>query len=52
MGRGVLSAWLWRCRVRVGEVRGKTFVKLVDTSVESALMYGQKCGEAASGLIA
>ena len=25
-GRGVLSAWLWRCRVRVGEVRDKTLI--------------------------
>ena len=34
-GRGALSAWLWRCRMSVREVRGKTFVKLM----------GQKCGE-------
>ena len=25
--RGALSAWLWRCRVSVGEVKGRTFVK-------------------------
>ena len=37
-GRGALSAWLWRCRV--GEVRGKTFVKLMEALVESALMCG------------
>ena len=24
--RGALSAWLWRCRISVGEVRGKTFL--------------------------
>ena len=36
----------------MGEVRGKTFVKLMEVVVKSALMYGQKCGEAASGLIA
>ena len=29
-----MSAWLWGCRVSMGEVRGKTLV------VESALMYG------------
>ena len=44
-GRGALSAWLWRCRVSVGEVRGKTFVKLMEALVESALMYGAEvCG--------
>ena len=40
MGRGALSAWLCRCRISVGEVRGKTFVKLMEALVESALMYG------------
>ena len=39
-GRGALSAWLWRCRMSVGEVRGKTFVKLMEALVESAAMYG------------
>ena len=39
-GRGALSAWLWRCRMSVGEVRGKTFVKLMEALVESASMYG------------
>ena len=24
-GRGVLSAWLWRCGMSMGEVRGKIF---------------------------
>ena len=36
----------------VREMRGKTFVKLMEALVESALMYGPKCGEAVSGLIA
>ena len=49
-GRGALSAWQWRCSM--GAVWGKTIVKLMEALVESALMYGQKCGEAASGLIA
>ena len=40
VGRGALSAWLWRCRMSMGEVRGKTFVKLMEALVESALMYG------------
>ena len=30
---------LWRCRMSMGEVRGKTFVKLIEAMVESALMY-------------
>ena len=40
VGRIALSAWLWRCRMSVEEVRGKTFVKLMEALVESALMYG------------
>ena len=27
----LLSAWLWRCRVSVGEVKGRTFVKLFES---------------------
>ena len=38
-GRGALSAWQWRCKVNMGEVRGKTFVKPMEALVESALMY-------------
>ena len=44
-GRGALSAWLWRCRMSVGEVRGKTFVKFMEALVESALMYGAEVWE-------
>ena len=40
VGRGALSAWLWRCRASMGEVGGKTFVKLMEALVESVLMYG------------
>lgn len=39
-GRGALTAWLWRCRVSMGEVRDTTFVKLREVLVESVLMYG------------
>ena len=39
-GRGALSVWLWRCRVSVGEVKGRTFVKLLEALVGSVLMYG------------
>ena len=30
---GALSAWLWRGRMSMGEVRGKTFVKLIEALV-------------------
>ena len=40
MVRERATAWLWRCRVNMGEVRGKTFGKLKEAMVESALMYG------------
>ena len=30
--RGALSAWLWRCSVRVGEVKGRTQTKTVCTN--------------------
>ena len=36
----VLCAWLWRCRVAVGEVQGESFVKLLEAMVESVLLYG------------
>ena len=39
-GRGAPSAWLGRCRVSVGEVKGRTFVKLLEALVGSVLMYG------------
>ena len=39
-GRGALGAWIWRCRVSVGEVKGRTFVKLLEALVGSVLMYG------------
>ena len=51
-GRGALSAWLWRCRVSMGEVRGKTFIKIMEALVKSALLYGAEVWEAVSGLIA
>ena len=46
-GRGALSPWLWRCKMSVGKVRGKTFVKLMESAF---LCMGQKCGEAVNGL--
>ena len=47
-GIGVLC----RCRMSMGEMRGKIFVKLMEAMVESALVYGAEVWEAVSGLIA
>ena len=41
---GALSAWLWRCRVSVGEVKGRTFVK---PWLGQYYCMEQKCGDAA-----
>ena len=35
-----LSDWLRRCRATVGEVRGATFVRLLEMLVELVLLYG------------
>ena len=40
MGVKALSDWLRRCRASVGEVRGATFVRLVELLVESVLLWG------------
>ena len=39
-----LSDWLRRCRATVGEVRGATFVRLMESLVESVLLYGAARG--------
>ena len=39
-GARALSAWLKRCRTSVGEVKGETFVRLLEALVESVLLYG------------
>ena len=39
-GARALSKWLRKCRIVVGEVRGETFVKLMEVLVVSVLMYG------------
>ena len=39
-GARALSEWLRKCRVAVGEVRGETFVKLMEVLVGCVLMYG------------
>ena len=39
-GARALSDWLRRCRATVGEVRGATFVRLMESLVESVLLYG------------
>ena len=39
-GARALSAWLKRCRTSVGEVKGETFVRLLEALVELVLLYG------------
>ena len=39
-GVKALSDWLRRYRASVGEVKGATFVRLVEFLVESVLLYG------------
>ena len=39
-GAKALSDWLRKCRATVGEVRGATFVRLLEILVESVLLYG------------
>ena len=35
-----LSDWLRECKATVGEVKGATFVRLLEMLVESVLLYG------------
>ena len=50
-GAKALSDWLRRCRVTVGDLRGKTFLKLLEMLVYSVLLYGTEvwgsCGQLA-----
>ena len=50
-GVKALSDWIRRCRVAVGELRGETFVKLLEMLVDSVLLYGAEvlgsCGQLA-----
>ena len=39
-GARALSDWLRRCRATMREVRGATFVRLMESLVESVLLYG------------
>ena len=46
-GTRALGDWLRRCRAAVGEVKGLTFMKLMEMLVESVLLYGAEvwgCG--------
>ena len=48
-----LSEWLRRCRATVGEVKGATFVRLLEMLVESVLLYGVEawgCGGQLDGV--
>ena len=40
MGSQALGAWLRRCRESVGEVNGRLFMQLMQSLVESVLLYG------------
>ena len=39
-GSNTLSDWLRKCRDAAGEVRGRTFVRLMEMLVGSVLLYG------------
>ena len=43
-GAKALGDWLRRCRATVGEVKGATFVRLMESLVESVLLYGWRYG--------
>ena len=40
LGSQALCAWLLRCRESVGEVNTRSFLQLLQSLVESVLMYG------------
>ena len=50
-GAKALNDWIRRCRAAVGELRGETFVKLLEMLVDSVLLYGAEvwgsCGKLA-----
>ena len=52
-GAKALSDWLRRCRVTVGDLRGKLFLKLLEMLVDSVLLYGAEvwgsCGHQLRG---
>ena len=41
-----LSTWLKRCRSSMGEVKGETFMRMLEALVESVLLYGTEVGSA------
>ena len=46
-GSRALAAWLSRCRMSVWEVKGETFIRLMEALVQSVLLYGPEvwsCG--------
>ena len=40
LGSQALGTWLWRCRESVGELNGRSFLQLLQSLVESVLLYG------------
>ena len=51
-GAKALSDWMRRCRVTVGELRGATFVKLLEMLVDSVLLYGAEVWGCSGQLVA
>ena len=51
VGAKALSDWIRRCSVAVGELKGETFVKLLEMFVDSVMLYGAEvwgsCGQLA-----
>ena len=40
VGARALCTWLRRCRSSVGDLKGRSFVRLLEALVESVLLYG------------
>ena len=54
LGSQALGAWLRNCRESVGEVNGRSFLQLLQSLVESVLMYGVEiwgCHHKLEGLV-
>ena len=47
VGARALCVWLRKCKIVIGEVKGESFIRLLEALVDSVLLYGQRCGDAA-----
>ena len=43
-GARALCAWLRKCNIAIGEVKGESFMRLLAALVDSVLLNGQRCG--------